>query len=62
MAKEVQKLCGATLPNSNGLDFECEKEEGHKGKHGSRAGGWWTDGGAERLREERRKQIEAEPF
>jgi hypothetical protein len=34
----------------------------HRGKHVSTAGGSWTDGGAERLREERRLKIEAEPF
>ena len=63
MAKEVQKLCGAVLPNlKGGPDFECEKEEGHNGKHSSYDGGMWTNGGAERLREERRKQLEAEPF
>jgi hypothetical protein len=61
MAK-VQKLCGAVLPNlKSGPDFECEREQGHQGKHSS-LGVQWTDCGAERLREERRKQIEAEPF
>lgn len=61
MAKE---LCEATCPNPRGgIDFVCEREKGHKGKHDSVSGGMtWTDGGAERLREERRKAIEAEPF
>jgi hypothetical protein len=62
MAK-VMQLCGARCPNmKGGPDFECEREQDHKGKHSSIAGGFWTDGGAERLREERRKKIEAEPF
>jgi hypothetical protein len=62
MAK-VTKLCGATCPNKKGgPDFECELEEGHRGKHLSAAGGFWNDGGAQRLREERRLKIEAEPF
>jgi hypothetical protein len=60
MAKE---LCEATCPDvKGGPDFECERKPGHKGKHESLAGGYWTDGGAERLREERRERFEAEPF
>jgi hypothetical protein len=62
MAK-VKQLCGATRPDEKGgPDFECEREQGHKGKHSSEAGGFWTDSGAERLREERRRKFEAEPF
>ncbi len=62
MAK-IAKLCGSTCPNQQGgPDFECEREDNHRGKHESIAGGYWTDSGAERLREERRKAIEAEPF
>ena len=61
MAK-VTKLCGATHPNPNGLDYQCEREEGHKGKHDCLTGPTWTDEGAARAREELRKQIELEAF
>ena len=59
----VKQLCEATCPDQKGgPDFECELQEGHRGKHESIAGGYWTDRGAERLREERRKKFESEPF
>jgi len=62
MAK-VTQLCGATCPDvKGGPDFECEREQVHKGKHSSEGVGYWTDGGAERLREECRLKFEAEPF
>lgn len=63
MASEVRKLCPSTCPDEKGgPEFECELTEGHRGKHESVAGGFWTDAGADRLREERRKAIEQEPF
>jgi hypothetical protein len=60
----VKKLCGATCPDQKGgPDIQCEREENHKGKHDSITRGLsFTDGGAERLREERRKKFESEPF
>jgi len=62
--KEVQKLCNSVLPNlKGGPDWSCSKLSGHSGKHDSRdGGGTWSDAGAERLAEEKRKQFEAEPF
>jgi hypothetical protein len=58
-----KELCAATCPDQRGgADFECELKEGHRGKHESLAGGYWNDAGAERLREERRRKFEAEPF
>lgn len=62
MARETGVVkCSATCPNKYGRDFQCERPKGHKGKHRDGAS-MWTDDGAERLREERRKAIEAEPF
>ncbi len=63
MAK-VKQLCGATCPDKHGgPDIQCERKENHKGKHDSITHGLtWTDAGAARLREERRKKFEAEPF
>jgi hypothetical protein len=58
----AKKLCEATHPNPNGLDYQCEREHGHKGKHDCSNGPMWTDKGALRAREELKKQIAAEPF
>jgi hypothetical protein len=45
--------CGATHPNENGgPDYVCERKKGHSGKHDSPVGPMWTDGGAERVRQE----------
>jgi len=62
------KQCEATCPDTKGGDFECELEEGHSKFKKHRQGGMtWTDGGAQRVREElaekvRRAEIEREPF
>jgi hypothetical protein len=61
--KAKQEKCRATCPDvKGGPDFCCERAAGHSGKHDSTAGGYWTDGGSERLREERLKKFQAEPF
>ena len=62
---EKGKQCGARCPNvRGGEEFVCELRSGHKWKHSSDAGGYWTDGGAESIRKElaRRAEIEREPF
>ena len=71
----VKQLCEATCPDDGGgPDYVCELPEGHDEQRHSRPPGvkWsqkhrdggvtWTNGGAERLKEERRKKFEAEPF
>ena len=59
---KAKNKCGATHPNTNGLDYQCGREEGHKGKHDCPTGPMWNDAGERRAREELKKQIEAEPF
>ncbi len=59
---KVKTLCVATHPNPNGLDYQCEREDGHAGKHNCSTGLMWTNKGAERAKEELKKQIELEPF
>ena len=50
MLKKKQP-CPATCPDKGGgPDFVCERPLGHSGKHDSLEGGWWTDGGSERLK------------
>jgi hypothetical protein len=57
--KKEQK-CGAACPDmKGGPDFVCELEEHSKFKKHRQGGVSWTDGGAERLREEKAaKQME----
>jgi len=51
--KSQKEMCGATCPDQRGgPDFVCELKKDHKGKHDSAPGGFWTDLGAERLRQE----------
>ena len=59
--KVQQEKCGATCPDQHGgPDYICELRKGHRGKHDSVAGGFWTDGGAERLRQEIAAKAEGE--
>lgn len=61
----AKEQCESTCPDTKGgPDFRCELKKDHKGKHDSILGGFWSDGGAERLRTEqaRRAEIEKEPF
>jgi hypothetical protein len=45
--------CDSRCPDKRGgEDFICERPAKHTGKHSSDAGGFWTDGGAEKLRKE----------
>jgi hypothetical protein len=49
----TKEKCGATCPNERGgEDFVCRRPAGHSGKHDDPNGPTWTEGGAERLRQE----------
>lgn len=49
----TKEICKATCPDERGgPDFLCGRSEGHSGKHDDPNGPTWTDGGAERIREE----------